>query len=96
MIESISPPPTGNIELWEARKILPGNIGLTGGIEPTVFLSSTLGELEEYVLKLLGKVGRNRFILANSDSCPPGVAPEKFKLVTELVRGAVNIENQHS
>ena len=86
MIESISPPPTGNVELWEAREVLPEHIGLIGGIEPTVFLNSTMKELEEYVYKLIEKVGNKRFILANSDSCPPGVEIEKFKLIGEIVR----------
>ena len=89
MIESISPPPTGNIELWEARKMLPENIGLIGGIEPTVFLNSSLKQLEEYVYKLLSKMKGTRYILANSDSCPPGVELEKFRLVTSLVRNCM-------
>ena len=87
MIESISPPPTGNIELWDARAMLPDHIGLCGGIEPTVFLNSSVEELEIYVTDLIKRMGNNRFILANSDSCPPGVAIEKFKRVTSLVQG---------
>lgn len=86
MIESISPPPTGNIELWEARQMIPENIGLAGGIEPTILLNSSMEELEEYVLDLLKKMGTNRFILANSDSCPPGVMKEKFNLITDIVK----------
>lgn len=84
-IESISPPPTGNIELWEARKELPPNIALIGGIEPTAFLGSSLPELMDYVSGLLSKMKGSRYILANSDSCPPGVVMEKFKMVSELI-----------
>jgi len=86
MIESISPPPTGNIELWEARTLLPEHIGLVGGIEPTVFLHSNLEQLEEYVNNLVQRMKGKRYILANSDSCPPGVTEEKFRLVTKLVK----------
>ena len=86
MVESISPPPTGNIELSEARSMLKDNIGLIGGIEPTVFLDSTLEELEAYVVNLLEQMRNTRFILANSDSCPPGVAEEKFRLVSRIAR----------
>lgn len=86
IIESISPPPTGNIEIWEAGEMLPDNIGLIGGIEPTVFLNSSLQELEIYVEELLTRMKGKRFVLANSDSCPPGVSLEKFKLVSEIVR----------
>lgn len=85
-IESISPPPTGNVELWDARKVLPEHIALIGGIEPTVFLNSTLEELESYTINLLQKMGNSRYVLANSDSCPPGVALEKFKLVSSIVK----------
>jgi len=31
-------------------------------------------------------MGTHRFILANSDSCPPGVSIEKIHLVSEMVR----------
>lgn len=85
MIESISPPPTGNIEIWEAREMLPEYIGLIGGIEPTVFLNSTVEELEAYVINLLKKVNNKRYILANSDSCPPGVSLEKFRMIRRLL-----------
>ena len=84
MVESISPPPTGNIELWEARTLLPDNVGLIGGIEPTILLNSSLEELEVYVVNLLNHMQGTRFILANSDSCPPGVSEEKFRLVSRI------------
>lgn len=87
VIESISPPPTGNIDLWEAKELIPQNIGLIGGIEPTVFLNSTMDELEAYVYELINNMKGSRFVLANSDSCPPGVSIEKFRLVTDIVRG---------
>ncbi len=86
MIESISPPPTGNIELWDAKKKLPERIGLIGGIEPSVFLSSSCEELEQYVNNLINKMGKKHYILANSDSCPPGVAYEKFTMITDIIK----------
>lgn len=85
-IESISPPPTGNITMREARKILPHDKFLVGGIEPTVFLNSSLEELEGYVQDLLQAMKGYPFVLANSDSCPPGVEYEKFLLVSRMVR----------
>ena len=85
VIESISPPPTGNIELWEARDLLPRNIVLIGGIEPTTFLHSTPGELDTHVSTLLGHMGTTGWILANSDSCPPGVTLDKFRQVSRML-----------
>jgi uroporphyrinogen-III decarboxylase len=91
MLESLSPPPTGNIEIWEARVRLPKRIGVIGGIEPVRFLDLDLNSLTLYVEDLLDRIqrgpnGLRRYILANSDSCPPGVSVEKFKRVTEIAR----------
>jgi uroporphyrinogen-III decarboxylase len=85
-IESLSPPPTGNVEMWEARQVLGSEMGLIGGIEPLQFLTLDLAQLREYVYNLLERMGSYRYILANSDSCPPGVSLEKFLLVTEIVQ----------
>lgn len=86
VIESISPPATGNIELADARKLLPDTVGLIGGIEPTFFERCAIHELDAYVERLLHDMAGSRFILANSDSCPPGVTHEKLKYISEIVR----------
>lgn len=86
VIESISPPPTGNVDIGEAYDVLSDRIGLIGGIEPTFFLNCTMPDLENRVRELLSVSRNRRFVLANSDSCPPGVAYKKFTLVSELVR----------
>ena len=87
MIESVSPPPTGNVELWEAKAVLPPEIGLIGGIEPTVLLNSGMDALLVYTQNLIGKMRGGRYVLANSDSCPPGVEKEKFFALANLVKG---------
>lgn len=86
VIESISPPPTGNIDIPEAFSLLGQEKALIGGIEPTFFLNCTEEELEKRVRELLQSTKGRRFVLANSDSCPPGVEYEKFQLVSRLVR----------
>ncbi len=85
-IESLSPPPTGNVEIWDAQAVLGRDTGLVGGIEPVMFLTLSLAELRAYVQNLLDRMDPHGYILANSDSCPPGVSLEKFRLVTEMVR----------
>jgi uroporphyrinogen-III decarboxylase len=85
-IESLSPPPTGNVEIWDARQTLGPEMGLIGGIEPVHFLNLDLPQLRAYVADLIERMGTHRYILANSDSCPPGVTVEKFYLVSEMVR----------
>ena len=89
MIESISPPPTGNIDIGDAASLMPDHVGLIGGIEPTFFETCTMDELEARVYHLLDTMKGKRFVLANSDSCPPGVDYEKFRLVSEIVRRTV-------
>jgi len=86
ILESISPPPTGNVDIAECAERLPEHIALIGGIEPTFFRNCTMDELEARVKELLTAMKGKRYVLANSDSCPPGVAYEKFLLVSELVR----------
>lgn len=85
-IESISPPPTGNIEIWDAREALPGHITLIGGIEPTIFESSAIEDFTIYVQRLVERMQGTRYVLANSDSCPPGVSLEKMYLIQKLIK----------
>jgi len=85
-VESVSPPPTGDIEIWDAQVMLEDRVGLIGGIEP-VKLQTYRGErFEAYVREILAKTAGRHFILANSDSCPPAVTEENFRTVGRLVR----------
>ena len=85
-VESLSPPPTGDIPLAEARAIAGSDFGIIGGIEPTQFLNLSMEELDPYVRQVLADGAGGPFVLANSDSCPPGVTMDKFKLVGDIVR----------
>jgi len=84
-IESISSPPTGNIEIAAARKLI-GKMGIIGGIEPTHFLNLSGAGLERYVEAVIEAARGGPFVLANSDSCPPGVTVEKFRQVAQIAR----------
>jgi hypothetical protein len=85
-VESLVHPPTGNVSLREARAMLGKNVGIVGGIEPTRFLELTPLELEAYVEQVVADCGGGPHLLANSDSCPPGVTRDKFVLVSQIVR----------
>ena len=85
-IESISPPPTGNVIMTDAAKILPSNVALIGGIDPVHFLNDQLETLLEYVEQLCYSMKGRGFVLANSDSCPPDVQYEKFQRIARLVK----------
>lgn len=90
-IESITPYPTGNIDMKDAFAKLPPEKGLIGGIDPVFFRNSSEKELTDYVNGLLAEAKGKRFILANSDSCPPDVDCGKFKLVSELVKKGISV-----
>lgn len=85
-VESLSPQPTGDISVREARRILGGGVGIIGGIEPTRLLNTPLEKLEGYVEQVIEEAADGPFVLANSDSCPPGVAAEKFALIAQVAR----------
>ncbi len=86
-LESISPPPTGNIGLFDIRAGFPDEKALIGGIEPVFFQNSSMEELETQVHEILEKMQGKRYVLANSDSCPPDVDIKKFSLVSQIVKG---------
>jgi uroporphyrinogen-III decarboxylase len=85
-VESLTPPPVGDVTAPEARAALGGGVSIVGGIDPTVFLNATVAELQARVRELMAAMGTRGFILANADSCPPGVAREKFAAVSRWVR----------
>lgn len=62
-------------------------------IEPTFIEQCDLKMPEEYVRDLLSVMKQKRFVLSNSDSCPPGVAYEKFLLVSSLVKEMKGMES---
>ena len=88
-IESISPPPTGNIDIADAFALLPQRVALIGGIEPVFFQNCTEQELDARTAQLLQVTAGRRYVLANSDSCPPAVEAWKFHRVAQRVRGTV-------
>jgi hypothetical protein len=85
VIESISPPPTGNIDIADAFALLPQHVALIGGIEPVFFQNCTAEELDARTDALLQMTAGRRYVLANSDSCPPAVEEWKFRRVTDRV-----------
>lgn len=85
-IESISPPPTGNVTLQEADAVLPEHIALIGGLEPVRLLNGTVEDVCNDAHELIRSLANRRFVLANSDSCPPHVEYKKFTAVTQLVK----------
>jgi hypothetical protein len=61
-------------------------MGIIGGIEPTHFLRLSEKDLIPYVASVIKEAAGGPFVLANSDSCPPGVTIGKFELVADIAR----------
>lgn len=84
-IESITPKPMGDITMKEAAEMLPEHVALIGGIDASIIEQSSCAELCDYVRDLLEDMRGYRFVLANSDSCPPNVSHEKFIEIGKIV-----------
>ena len=87
VIESVSTSPTGNLDPSALFAGIPDEVALIGGLDPVTLLSAPMKELEAVVRSLLEQAKGRRYVLANADSCPPGVAYERFLLLANLVRG---------
>lgn len=83
-IESISPPPTGNVPMEHAFSVLPPQVSLIGGIEATHLLNDSVESLLACAEELAALRKNRGFILANSDSCPPGVSEEKLAALAKF------------
>ena len=83
-IESVSPPPTGNISIREFKEAVP-NLCVMGGIPANVFLFES-EQFREYVKKLIieNKEGGN-FILSSGDSVPSNARVENICAIPDLI-----------
>lgn len=92
-LESILELPKGwGIALFEktdvrkAKKVLEGHTCVMGGVPPSLLLSATPSEIEEYIRKLLNEVmPGGGFILAASTAVPAETPPENVKSVIRAV-----------
>ena len=84
VLESVTPAPTGNVEMQRVQNILPEHISIVGGIEPTQLLQLSTKEVVSQAAELVNIMKGRGYILSNSDSCPPGVSIEKLKALSEV------------
>jgi uroporphyrinogen-III decarboxylase len=87
-IADISPHPTGDFTLDEAVTTLPGKI-VIGGIDATTFIDPDLGQVEEKIAGLIGRIKQYPGVLLGSaDTAPRGTPLETFQLIQHLVETA--------
>lgn len=80
-ISDITPLPTGDLDIVEARKTWGRRFAMLGGIDPTLFARGTPEQVESYVEDMLERMGdaRRGFILGSGDAVPFGTPPENVK-----------------
>lgn len=86
VLESVSPAPTGNVTMTRVQEALPKHIAVIGGIEPVLLLNASTDEVAEQGKELMDTMQQRGYVLANSDSCPPGVQIEKFQRLSQIAK----------
>ena len=82
----IAPPPTGDLELAEAKEAWGKRKVATGGIDATAFVSLSPEEMKTHVRHILQRVSSHRgVILGSGDAVPAGTPLETLMAVTEAV-----------
>jgi len=85
-IDTLDPPPLGNVELFEAKKILSGRAFIKGNIDPVNVLShKDINIVRKNVIEKLqtGKPGGG-YIVSSACSVAPHTPPENLSLLTSL------------
>jgi len=86
-IESLSSPPTGDTEPEYARELMGDEAVFFGGIDPVEFQSLKSDILAVRVEQVIERNKDNpRFVLMPSDSTPPNVPMENYKVVIETLK----------
>jgi uroporphyrinogen-III decarboxylase len=84
-VSDVTPPPTGDLDIVEARRTWAQRLIMIGGIDPTLFARGTPPEMDAYVADLLERMGPDRrgFILGSGDAVPYGTPPENLRAAAE-------------
>jgi uroporphyrinogen-III decarboxylase len=83
-ISDVTPLPTGDMDIVEARQTWAKQFIVMGGIDPTLFARGTAAEVDAYVDDLLARMAPDRrgFILGSGDAVPFGTPPENVRAAT--------------
>jgi uroporphyrinogen-III decarboxylase len=82
----IAPPPTGDLELAEAKEVWGNRKVATGGIDATAFVSLSPEEMKKHVLHILQRISSHRgVVLGSGDAVPAGTPLETLRAVSEAV-----------
>lgn len=85
-VDSICPPETGDLYIWEARKAWGENKVVIGGIDPPAFSRMTVEESVNTAREIIEKMkGQKGFILSSGDAVSFGTPIENMIAITKLI-----------
>jgi len=85
-IDSVCPPTTGDLNIWDARVAFPDKV-LIGGIEPPSLVQKSQKRILESVEEILEKMpDRRGFILSTGDAVPYATPIDTLKAIADLVK----------
>ncbi len=85
-IDTLDPPPLGNVDLADAKRILRGKVFIKGNIDPVnVLFKGTLETVRQDVIDRISVGGKGGgYILSTACSVSPHTPPEHITLLAEL------------
>lgn len=84
-IDSLCPPSTGDVELWEGRNYWPDKV-LIGGIDPCALAIEPIDCLDAKLKQLFEKIeGMDKLILCTGDAVAWGTPIENLKYVSKML-----------
>lgn len=98
-VESLTPPPYADTELWQAREAWQGQVTIDGGVSPHLLVGDRSdADLRAYLLALFTRMGDGRdFVLSVSDDTPTDAVLDRLVRVGEIVRehGRLPLRSAH-
>ena len=84
-ISDVTPAPTGDMDIVEARRTWAKQFVLLGGVDPTLFALGTPAQVDAYAADLLERMEPDRrgFILGSGDAVPYGTPPENVRAAAD-------------
>ena len=93
-IDTLDPPPLGNVELAEAKRRIGKRLFIKGNLDPVnILLHGTPGKVLESALRCIaaGSPGGG-YILSSACSIPPHTPPENILMMSEAVHSHLSPE----
>jgi len=85
-VDSVCPPPTGDLYAWDARKAWGRNMVFIGGIDPPQLAMRPAEEIAAFAEQVLARVDNQvGFILSTGDAVPHGTPVENLRAVQAVV-----------